>query len=130
MNVESFYENSLHVKELKPSDFTDKPWVLSDPVAENTAVLFYASWCGHCQRFKSIWENLYRINSCIKLCSFNCAKYDQYYKSRLNLTEAVRGFPTIMFYHKESPVETFQGKRDPPEELVKTMFLFCQRHGE
>lgn len=121
----NFYDGSPHVKELTPSDFTDEPWVMKKSHG-TAAVLFYASWCGHCKRFKETWESLHRINGCVRLCSFNCAKYDQYYSSRLALSEAVRGFPTIMFYSGVTPVQTYQGPRDPPDELVKTMLLFCK----
>lgn len=127
----SFYENSPHVTELTPSDFIDSkegPWSLANPDSERSAVLFYASWCPHCIHFKDTWEDLYRINGCIKLYAFNCAKYSDYYSSQLKKTEAVRGFPTIAFYKGSQLIETYQGPRDPPDQLVKTMLMFCQRH--
>lgn len=96
------------------------------PRAERSAVMYYASWCGHCIRFKDTWEALYRVNGCMKLCAFNCAKYDAYYRDRLNFSETVRGFPSIVFYKGTDPVETYQGSRDPPDELVKTMLMFCK----
>lgn len=127
--TKSFYQNSQYVTELSPSDFLiSEPWTLSGPDSERSAVLFYASWCPHCVKFKDVWESLYRINGCIKLYAFNCAEFEEYYLSQLKKTEAVRGFPTIAFYRGDKMIETYQGPRDPPDQLVKTMLLFCQRH--
>lgn len=130
---ESFYEGSRHVTELSPEDFLDykdpskKAWTLNPTkVHKFSAVLFYAPWCGHCKAFRETWESLYRINGCMKLYSFNCRKYADFYDSRLKISEAVRGFPTIMFYVGSTPVETYKGPRDPPDQLVKTMLVFCQ----
>ena len=133
MADESFFTGSKHVLELHPKDYVegnDHPWKLKKAPgeAERSAVLYYASWCGHCIRFKDTWEALYRVNGCMKLCAFNCAKYDAYYRDRLNFSEAVRGFPSIVFYKGTDPIETYQGTRNPPDELVKTMLMFCKRH--
>jgi len=127
--TKSFYEDSRHVQELTPSDFSDQgqAWTLKNPSSDQTAIIFYAPWCPHCQRFKETWESLYRINGCMKLAAFNCAKYNDYYVSKLKTSEAVRGFPTIAFYSGKEIKETYRGPRDPPDELVKAMLLFCQR---
>jgi thiol-disulfide isomerase/thioredoxin len=131
MADESFFTGSKHVLELHPKDYVEGnslPWKLKSAPggAQWSAVMYYASWCGHCIRFKDTWESLYRVNGCMKLCAFNCAKYDAYYRDRLNFSEYVRKFPSIVFYKGADPVETYQGSRDPPEELVKTMLMFCK----
>lgn len=133
MTAESFFTNSKYVLELHPENYVegnDHPWKLKSAPggADRCAVLYYASWCGHCIRFKDTWEALNRINGCMKLCAFNCAKYDSYYRDRLHFSEAVRGFPSIVFYRGTDPIETYQGPRDPPDELVKTMLMFCNRN--
>lgn len=127
--AKSFYQNSQYVTELTPSDFLlSETWTLANPDSERSAVLFYASWCPHCVAFKDVWESLYRINGCIKLYAFNCAEYDEYYASQRKRSEAVAGFPTIAFYHQNVLKETYQGPRNPPDQLVKAMLLFCQKN--
>lgn len=127
LTTRGFYEDSSHVKELSPSDFQNQSWTLKNYPNRQVTILFYAPWCPHCQRFKGTWESLYRINSCLQLLAFNCAKYAEYVSSVAKVSEAVRSYPTIMFYSDNSPKETYQGQRDPPDDLVKAMLLFCQR---
>lgn len=126
----SFFENSHRVKELIPSDFTEgfNLKKSKDLIGTRSAVMFYAPWCGHCKRFRPVWESLYRINGCMRLCAFNCEKYREFHMAMMKTTNAITGFPTIAFYVEDRLIQTYQGPRDPPDELVKSMLLFCQEH--
>lgn len=117
--------------ELSPKDYVegdDHPWKLKSPPkgSKFAAVLYYAPWCPHCINFKDTWEHLNKINGIMQLCAFDCAKYDDYYQNRLHLNEMVHGFPSILFYKGTDLLEKYEGPKDPPDVLVKTMLAFCK----
>jgi thiol-disulfide isomerase/thioredoxin len=72
-----------------------------------TLVLVYADWCGHCQRFKPMMEQLENIPE----RSIQTARIrdDVFPKSPL-ASAKIEGYPTLMLVEKNGKVASFQSK--------------------
>ncbi len=70
-------------------------------------ILFKADWCGHCKRFKPVWEQLQKQFA----SKFTFTTYDAD-KNQDKLEEyKVDGFPTILF-KDGGHVKPYEGSRD------------------
>lgn len=84
-------------------------------------IFFKADWCGHCQRFKPIWDEV--VNECSSL-----DKYSHIRMKELNIDtdEAkplmqkhnVRGFPHVVLVSEEGNEEKVFQKNRTKEELL------------
>lgn len=83
---------------------------------ENGVALFYADWCGHCKRFKPLYEGFAKQAS----GNFQVAQID-FAKARKNDREngtskcqkfasSVKGYPTVLFI-KDGAAEEYNGER-------------------
>lgn len=79
---------------------------------KNHLVMFYAPWCGHCQRLEPIWEQIakmsYNEDSNVKIAKVDCTT-----DSSLCAEHDVTGYPTLKFF-KAGEVKgiKFKGTRD------------------
>lgn len=96
-----------NVLELKNKDF-DKDLNLINPQAKpKTIVLYYADWCGHCNRLKPTYQQLVEMSKSGKLDASVAAVnsdnsdglLDRINKMGENAEYEVKGFPTIVSYH-------------------------------
>ncbi|XP_032516166.2 thioredoxin domain-containing protein 5 homolog [Danaus plexippus] len=77
-------------------------------------IMFYTPWCRHCKEFHPIWSELGNlINSRkydIAIAQVDCMKH-----SKLCKENDITGYPTLLYYHKNSftPVE-YKSTRDLP----------------
>jgi protein disulfide-isomerase A6 len=76
-----------------------------------TLVLFYAPWCGHCQKIKPEYENLikkYKNNKKHRVEMINCDDHKEFSKKN-----GITGFPTIRYYTnpKEDKFVEYLGER-------------------
>lgn len=84
-------------------------------------IFFKANWCGHCQRFKPVWDEVVS----------ECNKYDKY--SHVRMTELdidtdsakplmqkhnVRGFPHVVLVGEESTDDKVFQRNRTKEELL------------
>lgn len=79
-------------------------------------LLIYANWCGHCQRFKPIFEEL-----CSTLGNNFPCKSIEHDDLNNELKEALdfKGYPTIKFFDQSGKiVSEYQGDRSK-EDLLK-----------
>ena len=78
--------------------------------------LFWVDWCGHCQRFKPVWNKLKRENTeDVNYVDVNCEK-----EKELAQKEGIQGFPTIRLYDADGALlEELEGSRD--EENIKNL---------
>jgi thiol-disulfide isomerase/thioredoxin len=66
-------------------------------------ILIYANWCGHCQRFKPTFNQLYRQLG----TDFHCMSLeDTELKGNANLNQAlnIQGYPTIKFFDQKGKI--------------------------
>lgn len=122
---QSYFLQSKFVKELSPKDFEGvATWKLRDKKC--AAVLFYADWCPHCKTIQGEWEKLGEIAAFFEVYAFNCAKYPAHLeKIREDMPGLVKSFPTIIFYTKGSPSESYQGERKH-SNFLKACMRVCQ----
>ena len=71
--------------------------------ANNTQILlFKADWCGHCQKFLPIWNNIQKNNPHILFNTYdNQNPLHKQFFSKYN----VKGFPTIIKLKNNKPIE-------------------------
>lgn len=79
---------------------------------KNHLVMFYAPWCGHCQRLEPIWEQLakmsYNEDSNVKIAKVDCTT-----DGSLCAEHDVTGYPTLKFFKAgEAKGIKFKGTRD------------------
>ncbi|KAM0730141.1 Thioredoxin domain-containing protein 5-like protein [Formica fusca] len=77
-------------------------------------VMFYAPWCGHCQRLGPIWEQLAEIlneeDNTLRIAKVDCTT-----EIILCSEQDVTGYPTLKFYKTgETKGIKFRGTRDLP----------------
>jgi protein disulfide-isomerase-like protein len=69
-------------------------------------VLYYAPWCGHCQKFKPIWDQFAeQINSSDKNISVSKVNCEE------NKCENISGYPTVIMHKSDGTSETYTGER-------------------
>ena len=78
--------------------------------------LFWVDWCGHCNRFKPVWNKLKRENTeDVNYVDVNCEK-----EKELAHKEGIQGFPTIRLYDADGQLlEELEGSRD--EDNIKNL---------
>lgn len=71
-------------------------------------ILFYANWCGHCQTFKPIWENL-KVH-----LDNNGIEHEEYESSNQKIMDDfdIQGFPTIKVIQNNVATD-YNGQRNP-----------------
>lgn len=73
-------------------------------------VLVKADWCGHCQAFKPVWE---QIGGKVPLDKMNIVTLDSDKdKSFISRIKNLSGFPTIYFVPKKGGAMMYNGPRD------------------
>lgn len=78
-------------------------------------VMFYAPWCGHCQRVAPTWEQLAQQMNADDTKNVRIAKVDCTTDSQICSDEDVTGYPTLKFYKLGSSESVkFKGTRDLP----------------
>lgn len=116
------FSNNQYITELTSKDFDSKfPWVLKHK--GKCVILFYAPWCGYCQRFKPDYIEFSKaaksaFGDKLKIFAFNCEgpAHDKSNKHHLTLIREdqpgmVQGYPTVQIYENGKPTETYNGER-------------------
>ncbi len=78
--------------------------------------LYYANWCGHCQRFKPVWEELKKE---LKALNVESAEYEDGQNKKEIEKAGVNGFPTIRITKNGNTYE-YQGPRTV-DALIKEL---------
>lgn len=81
---------------------------------KNHFVMFYAPWCGHCQRLAPTWEQLAEMlnedDGNIRIAKVDCTS-----DSKICSEQDVTGYPTLKFFRTGSSESVkFKGTRDLP----------------
>ncbi|XP_072390069.1 thioredoxin domain-containing protein 5 homolog [Diabrotica undecimpunctata] len=77
--------------------------------------MFYAPWCGHCQKFSPKWEQLAEMLNEDDTNNIKIAKVDCTTDSEVCSEQDITGYPTLKFYKVgDSEGVRFRGTRDLP----------------
>lgn len=137
MSSQGSFFSGTSVKELSDSDFVMQGgvWGLkpNSILARNcTAILFYAPWCGYCQRVKQSWiefgDNM-RSQNGILVRALNCEKYSKMISQvREDMPQLISGYPTMLIFKNGVPdrkIGTDETKRSS-NELSKSCVDICR----
>lgn len=107
-----YFGTSSAVIELKPSDFdSTKNYKLRSK--DCGIVLFYAPWCGYCEKTKEMWIKLASKVAFADVAAFNCEKHKGHVM-KMNADHPskafVKSYPTIVTYRDGNPTSTFAGE--------------------
>ncbi|XP_043489531.1 thioredoxin domain-containing protein 5 homolog [Polistes fuscatus] len=110
--VSSGHEDDMHTIQYTKETFLD------EIKKKNSFVMFYAPWCGHCQRLGPTWTQLAEMfneeDRNIKIAKVDCT-----IDSTLCSEHDVTGYPTLKFFKAgESKGIKFRGTRDLPSLLT------------
>jgi len=108
------HDEDVHTIQYNADNFSD------EIPKKNHFVMFYAPWCGHCQRLAPTWEQLAEMlneeDSNIRIAKVDCTV-----DSKICSEEDVTGYPTLKFFKVGSSESVkFRGTRDLPS---LTMFI-------
>ncbi|XP_020280048.1 thioredoxin domain-containing protein 5 homolog [Pseudomyrmex gracilis] len=106
--VSNGYDEEVHTLQYTSDNFSEKI------KKKNHFVMFYAPWCGHCERLAPTWEQLAEISN-EEDSNIRIAKVDCTTDSTLCYEQDVTGYPTLKFYKAgETKGIKFRGDRDLP----------------
>lgn len=104
--VSNGHDEDVHTLQYTSENFS------AEIIKKNHFIMFYAPWCGHCQRLGPTWELLAEVsnedNSDVRIAKVDCTT-----ESGLCSEQDVTGYPTLKFYKAgETEGVKFRGTRD------------------
>lgn len=109
------------MKEIDKEFFTYKKGdlMLNNKNGYSGLILFFANWCGHCQRLKPTWEKLEtKING---NGNYLLVAIDIEKEPEITRWANVNGFPSIFHFDKQGKLREYQGSRSE-EDLLQGIY--------
>lgn len=89
----------------------------------NVMVAFVATWCGHCQNLKPIWEKMVKMMKKKGTNGVIALVYSDY-KEQIDINNECNGYPTIRLYKDGKIVNNFNGNWTQKDILSKEATRF------
>jgi len=84
-----------------------------------TFIFVHADWCGHCQTYKPIWQQLLSIPG--RTANMGMIHHDMVEKSPLLKNAKIPGFPTVLKVMPNGHIETYKGEDSKTTNAVPKM---------
>lgn len=124
LTINDFQINTDGTVNINPTIFNDQPGLL----------FVWATWCSHCVRFKPIFEELAtKLNkgtSTFPCVTLESAEFKSEKGNKLSNSLHVKGYPTLLWCHKNKVIGEYNGNRDLNTMLQKVcdMYHHCVLH--
>ena len=114
---EKFDFSGSNVKEVFVKDFDQKGNLMNTD--GKGVILFYASWCGHCQHVKPTFIDLSKNVKNVKFMALNLSSPTEEMRNMMsNWKFKVEGFPTIIGFYNGQPYSYYKGDRSPKDLMT------------
>ena len=94
--------------------------IKSGPV---TFVFVHADWCGHCQTYKPIWNELLSVPG--RSANMGMIHHDMVEKSPLLKNAKIPGYPTVLKVYSNGHLEKYKGENN---EMTNDPQASCVKH--
>ena len=84
-----------------------------------TFVFVHADWCGHCQTYKPIWNELLNIPG--RSANMGMIHHDMVEKSPVLKNAKIPGYPTVLKVFPNGHIETYKGQNEEMTNAVPNM---------
>ena len=95
---------------------------IEKPLAHDPTIInFYSSWCPHCEKFKSTWEDFKKtmVNKKIRVTEVQC---DTEENVDICKKYNIMGYPTVKLFINNNDIEFLDSRN------VSNLVQFCQRY--
>jgi len=83
-----------------------------------TFVFVHADWCGHCQTYKPIWDELLNVPG---RANMGMIHHDMVEKSSILKDAKIPGYPTVLKVYPNGRIENYKGENDEMTNAVPNM---------
>ena len=112
---EELSNNSISVRSPDEVESLEKI-ITKGPV---TYIFVHADWCGHCQTYKPLWNELTNIPG--RTANMGMIHHDMVEKSRILKKAKIPGYPTVLKVFPNSHIEIYKGQNNEDTNAIPNM---------